>query len=217
MSGLQVVTAILDGSQIATLGTAPLQLLSAPPNAFQRLMQWAVIAFASGVSVYDFSASPLAVGDFPSGNETAGFGTVALDGTDPVEQQNVAHPVPVVLPTPREPMTFYASALADPARTSGLATLAVVAGGLGYAMGDLGTVDANGAGGRYQVTAVGALGVVTGVAVFQPGAGYDTVNNPHATTAQTGIGAGLTVDVTAIQPPDGQLFLTVAYLPQRVA
>jgi hypothetical protein len=80
--------------------------------------------------------------------------------------------------------------------TSGMATIAVNAGGTSYQVGDILTVLAGGAsGGTLLVTTVSS-GAVTGATIVAPGQGY-TVTNGLATTG--GHGSGCTINITALQ------------------
>lgn len=86
---------------------------------------------------------------------------------------------------------------------SGLKTFGVHSGsaGTGYAVGDTVTVTQGGAvNGVAQVTAIGGGGAVTTLALVTSGHGY-SVANGLATTANTGSGTGLEVDITAIGEP----------------
>lgn len=80
----------------------------------------------------------------------------------------------------------------------GLRTVTIDDGGLGYAVNDEVTVDDDeGVNGTLTITSIGALGVVTGLSISNPGFGY-AVENSKTTTTTIGAGAGLIVNVTAI-------------------
>lgn len=76
-------------------------------------------------------------------------------------------------------------------------TIAVNVGGTGYNVGDIvGLVQTGGVGAKAVVSAVDA-GVVTGLVLVEGGQGY-SVANGLATTAISGGGTGLTVNITAL-------------------
>lgn len=78
---------------------------------------------------------------------------------------------------------------------SGIQSVAIVAGGTGYVVGDILTVlQGSATGGKLQVTAV-AAGAVTALAILDAGSGY-AVGSPLTTTG--GTGTGCTVNVSAI-------------------
>lgn len=74
----------------------------------------------------------------------------------------------------------------------GLATVA--AGGFGYANGDQGTISTGSGTAKYQVTS-NIAGVVNGIEIIVPGSTYNTASGV-TTTATTGSGSGLTLNIT---------------------
>jgi hypothetical protein len=81
--------------------------------------------------------------------------------------------------------------------SGGLRSLAVSAGGLNYAPGDTGTVDGGGVLGTYSVVSVDGLGAVTALMITAPGSEY-MPGMGVATTPDSGVGTGLTVDVSVL-------------------
>lgn len=96
-----------------------------------------------------------------------------------------------------------------------LTAIAINNGGLGYAVGNTGTVGPIGTGfAEYRVVAIGALGVVTSVTLNYGAGGYTSSSNV-ATVTQTGAGSGLTVDTTAT-PGTGTLRSVLTYATPRM-
>lgn len=71
------------------------------------------------------------------------------------------------------------------------------AGGTGYAVGDLFNITTGGTVGKGRVVSVSAGGVVTAVELYSAGLTY-TTGTGKATTAISGVGTGLTVEITSI-------------------
>jgi len=71
------------------------------------------------------------------------------------------------------------------------------AGGTGYAAGDLFNITTGGTVGKGRVVSVSAGGVVTAVELYSAGLNY-TTGTGKATTAISGVGTGLTVEITSI-------------------
>lgn len=71
-------------------------------------------------------------------------------------------------------------------------------GGMDYAIGDTGTIDGGSPLATYRVLSIGSAGEVTSVVITDPGGGYST--GTTNTTATTGIGTGLRVNITEISP-----------------
>jgi len=96
---------------------------------------------------------------------------------------------------------------------SAILTAGITAQGLGYALHDTGTVTTGNADATYEVTGVGALGIVTSFKITYAGTGY-VAGAGQATAdggAQPGVGMGLTINVTALQTGDGTLKVTTYY------
>jgi hypothetical protein len=93
--------------------------------------------------------------------------------------------------------------------TGSISTATVASGGTGYAPGNTVTVDSAGTA-TLTITTVGAMGVVTGFTISSVDADYE-VSNGVATTTTSGIGTGLTVNVTSIAQGDGTLRVTTYY------
>ena len=81
---------------------------------------------------------------------------------------------------------------------TGLSSVTINATGNGYAVGDLVSIS-GGNGGIYKVSSIsggGSTGPVSGLTVVAPGYGYPLTHTGSATTALTGIGGGLTVNIS---------------------
>ena len=93
-----------------------------------------------------------------------------------------------------------ANAIASAVRsTSGITVLnpTPTAGGTGYAVGDLFNITTGGTVGKGRVEAISAGGVVTQVSLYSAGINY-TTGASKATTVISGVGTGLTVNITTI-------------------
>ncbi len=101
-------------------------------------------------------------------------------------------------PTTNTPPRAGSNVVIDNAHTiatqpNAIISATIAAGGSGYAVGNVLTVN-GGTGGQVTVTAVGGLGAITGIRITNGGSGY-----PVGTTTQTttgGSGAGATVNIT---------------------
>lgn len=219
VGGPSIVTTHLDAAALAAMFTAPTTILAAP--GVNKLWQPTLIAaqYVPGVTGYQttggdnigmFWGAPgadnriVAVGIFPD------EGFAQIPSYVPEGINGIRHPMAGLADTP---LVFGCSTAI--VRFGPIAAAVVANGGAGYAVGDTGTVDGTLSNATYLVTAE-AAGVVTAFTVTNPGTSYDTVNNPFTTTpggAQPGGGAGLTVNITAIPPADGDLYLTTFYVP----
>lgn len=221
----------LQAAELLTLFSAPTVLVPAPGAGFMVLLhavsyEWnpGVIAYAAIVG-NTFGAIAYN-GDFTLATVVKNFFVEpdGLDGITPLLGYGVITSLPGV-PThgaiatalvENQPLMVTAD-IGDPSPVGPITTATLADGGTGYANGDTGTIAGSvlsGTAATYIVTGV-ALGVVTDFDVVTPGAAeYDTVSNPLTTTpggAQPGGGSGFTVNVTAIPPADGDLYLTASY------
>ena len=90
--------------------------------------------------------------------------------------------------------------------TAGITAAAVGAAGLGYLVGDAFTVTGAGnSNAQGTVTNVGAGGAVTGISITVGGSGF-AIQNGVTTTASTGTGIGLTINITAIGASAGMSY-----------
>jgi hypothetical protein len=94
-----------------------------------------------------------------------------------------------------------------------IATATLGAGGAGYAANDTGVITTGFGDATYKVLTVGGGGAVLTFSITAPGNAY-TVGNGQATAtggAQPGVGAGFTVNITAVQKGDGTLKVVTYY------
>jgi hypothetical protein len=94
-----------------------------------------------------------------------------------------------------------------------IVTSTLGAGGAGYAANDTGTITSGNGDATYRVLTVDGGGAVLTFSITAPGTGY-TVGNSQATApggAQPGVGAGFTVNITAVQNGDGTLKVVTFY------
>lgn len=225
-SPVSVATAHLNAAALAALFTAPTQIVAAP-GANKALAviggYYEYVPGAAGTSHYD---GDLKIG-YLSGGVFFGLTTAAGASTIDLLPQTTAV-APVVLVTPTGAGITKANAVNKPLAVgdpdSGgllvgpIVTATIGAAGNGYVSGDTGILDndpftgANDA--TYIVNTVSAGGHVTGFTITGAGTGYETANNPQTTAvggAQPGIGTGFTVNVTAVGPVGGDLYVTCLY------
>jgi hypothetical protein len=169
------------------------------------------------------------------------FGTVAYNAmTDDIDVlydnadfDSLINPSIVGLVTNPASSNAYVPGLvvADPSNVTGNANAAIVlnadatynagpvvtttlgAGGAGYAANDTGTISTGNNDATYKVLTVGAGGAVLTYQITAPGTKY-SVGNGQATAvggAQPGVGAGFTVNITAVQTGDGTLKVVTYY------
>jgi len=210
---LQIAHTILGTNGLATLGSVPVTIPVLNPLGRLLVATQYVAQFLHTDATFDFSGDHLTLKDSAGGNLLEP--SMQILTTDQTEAEPVVTAQRNTASMAGAGFVLGTKTNTDPTRTGPMFLITVQAGGLGYAVGDTGSVDNNGTGGTYTVLAIGALGVVTQVAVDARGANYDTAHNPHSTTPggfQPGVGAGLTVNVTAIFNGTAELMVAVAYL-----
>lgn len=226
---LAIAAAHLNAAKVGTLKTAP-TLLVAAPGAGKAL---AVVNFTAewvqGVDGFVTSLSPglfyTAAAAVVGNAASQDVGGLSSDLLPRISRFGVAGPL---LTTVSEASSIARTIVAnqplvvgqpgtDPPRAGPIVTATLAAGGTGYVVNDTGTVDQQNytGGAAYRVSAVAPVtGAVTAFVITAPGDGYDTLDNPVTTTAgggQPGVGTGLTVNVAAIPPADGDLYVTALY------
>lgn len=221
-AGLTTATVTLSNAQLATLFSAPTQIVAAPGVGKALIpVVWTfanhyvsgaqVIADGGGSDMGGYYGTPVAA-HAASASLDINFMGSATTPTSPI-----ASPMPS--PTSRtaseNAALVAACRTANPVGICGIATASVNAGGTGYAANDTGTVDVDvyGGGATYHVTAVNT-GAVTAFTITAPGDGYSPLDNPMATTpggAQPGSGSGFTMDVLTSVTPTSTLDVTVIY------
>lgn len=87
-------------------------------------------------------------------------------------------------------------------------TVTINAAGLGYAVGDTGTISTAFVDGNYIITGVGALGVVTSLTASGGQTATTTGSATSTGGGQPGVGTGLTVNITAVNKGDGTATVT---------
>lgn len=94
-----------------------------------------------------------------------------------------------------------------------IATTTLGAGGLAYLANDTGTISTGSADATYKVLTVGAGGAVLTFQITGAGTSYATGNGVATATggAQPGVGAGFTVNITAVTQGDGTLKVVTYY------
>jgi hypothetical protein len=94
-----------------------------------------------------------------------------------------------------------------------IVTATLGAGGAGYVANDTGTVSTGSADATYKVLTVGGGGAVLTFQITGAGTSYATANGVATVDggAQPGVGAGFTVNITAVQPGDGTVKVVTYY------
>jgi hypothetical protein len=226
-AGLLVATVHLNAAAIQTMFSAPTLVAAAPGLGFMYgIVTRTVYEFVAGVDGFSQN-SGLSPGTFYGNAPTTATRAEAVADLDEESAPAATHvgfgsPVaPNVSAQARAVFAnkgLYVGCLNfDPERVGPIVTATLDNGGAGYVAGDTGTIDAdpigNTGGAAYVVDTVDGGAVLT-FTVTGAGDGYSTLSNPLPTTvggAQPGVGVGLTVNVTAIPPPDGDLYATVVY------
>lgn len=224
VGGINVATAHLTAAEILTLFTAATEVVPAPAAGTAIVVLGASFEFVPGVTGYAPGDVQPFYGD-PAGDAYAA--QVASGLMDPAHLGGApTHAFAVVADGTQTPVVTLVDGVAitvaadasDPTLTGPIVTSALNVGGTGYAPGDTGSFDVTlwGAAATYVVDTVdGITGAVLTYHLDTVGGGYNTTANPQTTTAggsQPGIGTGLTIDVTAIPPADGDLYATVTYM-----
>lgn len=222
-AGLATRTAHLVAAQILTLFTAPTIIVPAPGAGKMIVPLQVFTEWAPGLDQYEVNTPQIAYDSNRAGGmiATVGGALVLSSATASVElnaalggvswqgveyAKSVAADKPITL-SQSDSMTTPGG---NPLARGPIVTSTLAAGGAGYAPGDVGTIDFDGIA-AYVVDTVGALGTVLTYHLTNVGVGYDTISNPLDTTATTGVGTGLTLNVTAIPPADGDLYVTTLY------
>lgn len=198
---LAVPKLTIPAASVRTLGATPVPIPGAMVGTPSTVLAHAIAEYGSQDDFWDFSASALCIVN-SHGLIIATFGltfasTVAFGvGYAPAAVINEHYDA-----TTSNPWAVTTVIGTNPGFTGPMHTVAVQSGGLGYAIGDRSNVLGGTNNGVVQVATIGALGVVTSIQIFDSGHGYNTTSNPHNTTNATGTGAGLTVNVTQVDPP----------------
>lgn len=212
----------LNGAAIATLFSAPTLIVPSPGAAGGLVVTELVAEFVPGVIGYALGGGALSLyysGGVPIATRRAA-GTLAGNLTAGPPTHNIGTQVgrnQVWLASLIENRSLSVGDItANPTPSGPIVTTTLDAGGAAYAIGDTGTVDGNayGAAAAYVVDTVDGLGAVLTYHLSAAGDGYTTGANPRTTTdagAQPGIGVGFQVNVTALPPNDGDLYVTAFY------
>jgi hypothetical protein len=212
---LRSKTVNLTAADILAISTTPFELVPAPGAGAIVALQSIVLVYHFGTHAFEPNVvaslkvvyaggatdltSDVIAGSFITGSQSSfafapgrnGSGVTILPGSDNTAIQLTGadfHGGPIVTST-------------------------LGAGGLGYAVNDTGTLQDGNFDASYKVLTVGAGGAVLTYSITAPGSGY-VVANGVATApggAQPGAGAGLTVNITAVQNGDGTLKVVTYY------
>lgn len=219
---LQNATAHLTAAALATLFSAPTTLIPAPGanRAITVLgITWETVP---GSTLYNAVDGGLYyAGLVVTGNRIdASLGVLLMTSgggfTPEVITGLTSFHVPVATASLVNKAVIVSMPLANPERFGPIVTSSLANGGAGYVIGDTGTLDVQdvGAPAAYVVDTVGGGGTVLTYHLTAVGAAYSTAENPVTTVAggsQPGIGTGLTLNITAISPADGDLYVTAFY------
>lgn len=223
-----IVTKHLTTADLSTLFSAPVEILPAPGagKAIAVVQMYAAqVPILGNWAPVGTEPNLYYAGDVVNPHQIAAWDSVPSilsNGTGQPAVESLlaafASQTPGIWVAPayeNQPVVF-SQTVADGNRIGGLLAATVNAAGVGYAVGDTGTVDVvNWVGGaQYVVDTVSGLGAVLTFHLDSEGDGYDPESNWGTTPggAQPGIGVGFTVDIA---PGDidaqGDLYLTVVY------
>lgn len=208
-------TAQLTAADLLALGTTPFQLVPAPGAGMIVGLQEIAFIYHFGTKAFTADAGPVSV-------HYAGDATVELIDAAGIVSGLVGAQSSFLFKS-----AFMSAAAAilpgDDNRAvviggislnaGPIVTATLGAGGAGYAANDTGTITTGNGDATYRVLTVGGGGAVLTFSITAPGTGY-TVGNGQATSpggAQPGVGAGFTVNITAVQKGDGTLKVTTYY------
>jgi hypothetical protein len=208
-------TAFLTAADLLALGTTPFQLVPAPGAGMIIGLQEIAFTYIFGTKPFESDAGAVRV-------RYAGDATVGLIDVAGIINQLIGaqssflfksafmSAAATILPGD-DNKAVVIDGLGLNAGPVGTATLG--AGGAGYLANDTGTLTDGNGDATYRVLTVGGGGAVLTFLITAPGTGY-TVGNGQATApggAQPGVGAGFTVNITAVQKGDGTLKVTTYY------
>lgn len=219
---VSLVTA-LTPSQVSGLSTSPVVLVAAPGAGYAVVPVSATLALTAGSFAYqadaDVTLHPLGVTTNWLKAATVAFTSTAGSVRPTVLQATTATSYSLA---DLGGVALAISASTDPLASGAILTAAPDAGdqGIGYAVNDTGVItsELGLTSGAYRVTTIGAAGAVTGIAVTAAGTGFVPGTEAN-TTATTGAGTGLGVDILTIGPPfstDVRLLVSVAYYIAQV-
>jgi len=216
-SGVVLITNVrLTAAQIATSNTNPTILVSAPGSGKIISIDHVIAKRLDGLTAWNFPGSyditwgpdgslfgPFDPGDNPLAFVSDGGPYTYANGSVPSANSYESALI--------ENKALYAFSNMDPNLTGPIVTSSVASGGTGYAIGNTGNLNFGGA--QYVVDSVNGSGAVLTYHLTNTGlpTGYNTTNNPVATTATSGSGTGFTLNVLSIPPADGEIDLTIFY------
>lgn len=219
---LSVATAHLTVVEMATLMSAPTEIVAAPGVGAALMVLGATAEFVQGVtSSWDTFTPTLAYDVWAAANLATpqlldrefDVGSVFGAGGPRITSSTVSKFFDRSI-VENTPLVVTNGGSNDPHVGGSIVAASIAGGGLLYAPGDAGTIQGNDSSATYEVDTVGGGGVVTAFHVVNPGTinGYTTIDNPLATAPTTGAGDGnFTVNITDITPPDGDLYVAVLY------
>lgn len=220
-------SAVVTAAEIDTLNSAPIELAAGVPGSLLWVVA-ATLEFVAGLNGFDtfapiifytdpseaanaasnaFWAPPTFANVIPFSVWAESPGIISNPEVGQQWAPSIVDGAPLVLAVPND----------DPQRAGPIVTSALDDGGLGYAVGDTGeiVVDFYNPTAQYVIDTVAPVtGAVLTYHLTSAGNGYSTLDNPLDTAtsgAQPGIGTGFTVNVTAIPPTDGTLYVTAYY------
>lgn len=216
--GLSVARIVLNAVALDAINSTPVVAIAAPgANKAIRLMGAGSIESKAGTTAFSLYSGALTLrayyenssGPFAAGTDIIDdglinsdqFAPLAFTASEPGGATTLfSNKALVILAVPGSQGRITASVLADGGALYAPGDTFTVDTGIGNAAGVVDTVDGGGAVLTYHLTAQGTA--------------Y-TVSSANATTATTGIGTGLTIDITGIQTVsggDGSVTITLPYI-----
>lgn len=214
-AAMLVAVTNLTSAQIVTLSSVPVNIVPAPgPGKIIALIGMALV-YNFGTHAFANGASDLLEVQFAGANNdlmlstgVGGLITGSASGFFYIEGRTDA--IDDMAGDINQAAQLFA---ANDYTEGSVVTATLGAGGLGYAIGDTGSINGGGNDATYVITSIGAGGAVTGFDLTADGLGYTTGNGIGTATggAQPGVGVGFTVNITAVQTGDGTLKVVTYY------
>lgn len=212
---LLVSTVLLTAAQIRTGRTAPPIVVAAPGAG--KILYPMFAAFVYLVGTTPFEPASLDTADLAFGGTLIPSGITLGTPFFSAPVNGFAFNVSFSPATPppqseyvNQPLVFH---LPGDLTQGSIATATLGAGGAGYAPNDTGTITTTSGDATYKVLTVGGGGAVLTFQITGAGTSYATGNGQATAVggAQPGVGAGLTVNITAVNAGDGTLKVVTFY------
>lgn len=210
-----VATTNLTAAQIRALNSSPITVVGAPGAGKLLLPLGVALVYSFGTRAYKFPTGGADNIDLQYSPSADGIGitfTNTITGGVSTFTYSGAFPGPVTI-LPGDDNSAI-RIIANFNYTNGpIATATLGAGSAGYAPNDTGTITTGSGDATYKVLTVGGGGAVLTFQITGAGTSYATGNGQATAVggAQPGVGAGFTVNITAVNAGDGTLKVVTFY------